>query len=63
MPVIIGDVNVNGKIDVSDIIYLKRFLAGAEISIDINRGDLNADGKITAVDCTLLQRKFVGSAA
>lgn len=57
-----GDLNGDGKVDIKDIEYLEKYIAGeeipSEISSNIMKADVNADGDIDAVDLNIL-KKFV----
>lgn len=60
-PVLVGDTDNDGKIDVSDVTYLQMYLAGESTSIDISntadfkRADANDDGKVDVSDVTEIQ--------
>ena len=64
-----GDVDVNGIVDITDVILLKRHLiAGNEKQVEINIqniktpmkiGDINADDKIDITDIILLKRHLI----
>ncbi len=59
----LGDVNMNGKIDMTDYILLKRAYFG---TYDLNeeqekRGDCNQNGKIDMTDYILLKRAYFGT--
>ncbi len=54
---LIGDVNMDGTVDVADVITLRRYLSsGYDVSIDIDQSDMNGDGTITVSDVILLRR-------
>lgn len=61
-PLIIGDVNDDGEINVKDATYVQRFTvlqSGYEIpdgSPIFKRADVNGDGKVNVVDATLIQK-------
>lgn len=56
---ILGDVNGDGKINGTDLYYMKRALSGA---YNINAAmDINCDGKVNGTDANLLKRYLVGS--
>jgi len=57
-PIISGDVNGSGNIDVIDITYMRRYLSGSDVVIDSSRADLNNDGRISFSDLTILKRKL-----
>ena len=59
----LGDVNMNGKIDMTDYILLKRNYFN---TYDFNeeqqkRGDCNQNGKIDMTDYILLKRAYFGT--
>lgn len=55
-----GDVNGDGKITATDLIYVRRYLS--HITSEISpAADMNGDGKVTAVDLILLRRKYAGT--
>ena len=56
-----GDVNGDGEVNLNDLIYIRRYLAGWEMPKDINvrNADVNGDGKVTEADVVLL-RKYLG---
>ncbi len=58
-----GDVNCDGKIDTTDVVYIMRYLAGYEMpeEVEIINGDANGDGKITEADVVLLRKYIVGN--
>ena len=55
---IIGDVDRDGRVGVTDLTSLRRFLAGASVSINTDVADINGDGSIGASDITMLTRKL-----
>lgn len=57
-----GDVKNDGKINLKDLAYLKRYLAGWEMPKDMNvrNADVNADGKINEADAILLRKYIAG---
>ena len=57
-----GDINDDGKVNVSDIILMRRYLVGM-ISLEkyqIKAGDLNNDGRIGTTDVINLRRAIAG---
>ncbi len=58
----IGDVNGDGKITATDILFVKRHLVAAKkqewilTGLKFKAGDINKDGKITATDLLLIKR-------
>lgn len=53
-----GDVNNDGIIDVSDVVFLQKYLIKSydEIKIDSENSDLNFDGKVNVFDAIILKR-------
>ena len=56
---ILGDVNNDGKLDVSDVVTLNKFLAGEGVLSNYNVADTNANGIIDGVDSTILMAFLV----
>ena len=54
---ILGDVNNDGKLDVSDVV--NKFLAGEGVLSNYNVADTNANGIIDGVDSTILMAFLV----
>lgn len=57
-----GDVNGDGRVDVSDVVYLKRYLvawSGYEKLPDPTASDLNRDGRVDITDVVILKRHLV----
>ena len=51
-----GDVNDDGKVDIRDLVRLKKYTAGIEgVEICKNAADLNGDGKYDATDLSQLK--------
>ncbi len=59
--VILGDVNLNGKIDARDYLLLKRAYFGTYTLTNNSAGDINRNGKIDARDYLLLKRAYFGT--
>ncbi len=56
-----GDVNDDTKVDITDVILVRRYLAtGYDISINTEAADVNADGKVNATDVILIRRFIAG---
>ena len=60
--VLYGDVNNDQKISTTDIVILRRYLAGLSSLSDIAKisGDYNKDGKVSTTDIVILRRKLAG---
>lgn len=60
---LIGDADGNGKIGLSDVLVIKKYLAGDESvgeSIIMSAADVNRDGKVDEEDLSLLSKYCVG---
>ena len=55
----LGDVNGDGKVNVSDVTTLVNMILGI-VPKDVVRGDLNGDGKINVSDVTTLVNIILG---
>lgn len=55
-----GDVNADGVVDMKDVTFLKRYLAGRDVEIQTSSADTNGDGQIDMKDVTLLRRYLAG---
>ncbi len=53
------DVNMDGKVNVADIIALQRFLFGEKVAIDLLAANRVRDGAINAFDLAMLKRLFL----
>ena len=62
-PIIKGDVNISGNVDIVDMVYIGRYLTGTSVEIDTLRADLNGDGIINTIDHAMLRRKMSSGAA
>lgn len=51
-----GDVDSNGKINLLDLIALRKYLAKWDIDIDLSAADCNGDGKISLLDLIQLRK-------
>lgn len=54
-----GDVNLDGKISISDIVMLQKWVVNAGDLTCRQNADLNEDGKINVFDCVMLKRKLM----
>ncbi|MGN0113841.1 MAG: leucine-rich repeat protein [Acutalibacteraceae bacterium] len=58
MTVIYGDANGDGKINLLDLIAMRKYLAKWNVEIDLTAADCNADGKVNLLDL-ILMRKYL----
>lgn len=54
-PIVLGDVNNDGIVNISDYIALQKYVVGEPNNINVSNGDLNKDGKINTSDLFLLR--------
>lgn len=56
-----GDLNGDHKIDISDVILLRRYIIGGyDVTINEDAANVNDDGKINSADIILLRRYIAG---
>ena len=55
-----GDVNNDGKVNISDMIFMAEYIVGARENIPYEKADLTADNEITIHDLILLAEYIVG---
>ncbi len=58
-PAIRGDVNGDGKVNVTDVTTLVNMILGV-VAKDMERGDINGDGKMNVTDVTALINIILG---
>lgn len=52
-----GDINDDGKVNATDVLLLRRYLANwKNVTINLDAADVNRDGKVNATDVLLLRR-------
>ncbi|MDP4176947.1 MAG: cellulase family glycosylhydrolase [Bacillota bacterium] len=56
VPVLNGDVNGDGRVNVLDYLKLKKYIVNKSISINTKAGDVNNDGVIDSNDLTALRK-------
>ena len=57
---IYGDLDRDGKVDLTDVILMSRHLVNWEADIDLNAADVNCDNAVNNQDLVLLRRYLVG---
>lgn len=58
--IIMGDLNGDGKVDITDATTLQRYLAGMSVPyLNLDAADVDGDGKVNARDLTMIQRSLV----
>jgi len=55
-----GDVNCNGRVSITDLVILSRYLAEMETMMCLGNADMNDDGVIDILDLVKLQRHLAG---
>lgn len=56
-----GDVNNDGKVNMTDVVLLRRDITGGyNVSVNKSAEDVNADGKINMTDVVLIRRYITG---
>ena len=55
-----GDMNADGKVNVLDLIRIRKKLALFDVGVFEAAGDMNADGRVNLLDLLLLRKKLVG---
>jgi hypothetical protein len=60
--IVIGDINGDGKINATDALIIKRYIAGNVTLTDAQKSaaDINGDGRINATDSLLIKRYIAG---
>lgn len=59
-PVLLGDVNGDGKVSSSDLRTLRKFIVDDSIVIHAANADMNGDGKVSSSDLRALRKQLVG---
>lgn len=59
---LLGDVNLDGKVNISDATEIQKYLAGSVEFSEVRKlnADVNDDGNITVTDATAIQKMIVG---
>ncbi len=55
-----GDVNADGNINIGDAVFLKKYLANMNVTIDKKASDVNLDGDINVSDVILILKSLAG---
>lgn len=56
-----GDANNDGKVNISDIILIRRYIvSGYDVDINPNAANVNDDGRVNSADVVLLRRYITG---
>ncbi len=55
-----GDVNADGEINIGDAVFLKKYLANMNVTIDKKASDVNLDGDINVSDVILILKSLAG---
>lgn len=55
-----GDANGDGKVNGLDVILLRQYIAGWDVTVDPIGGDANGDGKVNGLDVILLRQYIAG---
>ncbi|WP_338126707.1 MULTISPECIES: dockerin type I repeat-containing protein [Ruminococcus] len=60
--ILTGDINLDGKLSVSDVVLLQKYLikSGKLTADQAKRADLNGDGVLNAYDLALLKHTMLG---
>lgn len=60
-PVVLGDANHNGKLEIDDVTYIQKFLADFPgFDVEVSECDMDGDGVIAIMDCTIIQKILAG---
>ena len=57
---LLGDVNDDGSIDLKDVTFMRRALAGWDVTINEATADVNKDGSFDLKDVVVLRRYLAG---
>ena len=60
LEVVCGDANGDNKVNALDLILIRQYLAGWEVTPDMSAADLNGDGKVNAPDLIRLRQYLAG---
>ena len=57
---ILADVNGDGQIDTIDLTFMRKYLSGYTVEMNVAAADLNGDGKVDTIDLTLMRKYLAG---
>lgn len=58
--VIPGDVTGDGKVNLTDLVRLRKYLAGMDVIIEADAGDVTGDGTVGLADLVRLRKYLAG---
>ncbi|MCF2595151.1 dockerin type I domain-containing protein [Pseudoflavonifractor phocaeensis] len=56
----LGDVNDDGEIKLKDVVLLRQYYAGGDVTVNELAADVNGDGSVTLKDVVLLRQYYAG---
>ena len=60
LPYVLGDIDSDGKLDLLDLVRLRKYLAADPVDVIRICSDLNGDGKVSTSDLVRLRKLLVG---
>ena len=58
--IILADVSGDGQIDTIDLTFMRKYLSGYTVEMNVAAADLNGDGKVDTIDLTLMRKYLAG---
>lgn len=58
--IILADVSGDGRIDTIDLTFMRKYLSGYTVEMNVAAADLNGDGKVDTIDLTLMRKYLAG---
>ena len=55
-----GDVTGDGKVNLTDLVRMRKYLAGMDVVFDVDAGDVTGDGKVGLADLVRLRKYLAG---